>query len=314
MSNEEGTLIDGAGESSQPAISGDGDLVSTTEFMASPADDAGNSSTADANAEGTPGADGKPQNEGEGNGEGDGKVALEKDAGTQDGTGTGEGDDRFDKHPRFVELNERTKAAEIRAANAEAEVKALGDKFNASSQGKEGEELPYKDITKMTDEEIQEWQDNDPKGFHANTLAQAKYELSQDFNADMSNRTIEGAISKTYDDYAKENPDFDKMWDSGELKIFMDKNPGHNAISAHIMLTAQAKQQDAIDTAVKASEKKFRANLKAKGKSSVLGSGPGSSARTVSETAPELKDTKKHGGLNAVLAERSLARDRARTG
>ena len=62
MPNEAGTIIDDAGSPSQPVISGDGDLVSTTEFMASPVDDADSTSGADdKTAQGATGADGEPQ-------------------------------------------------------------------------------------------------------------------------------------------------------------------------------------------------------------------------------------------------------------
>lgn len=306
MPNEAGTIIDEAGSPSQPVTSGDGDLVSTTEFMASPVDDADSTSGADDKAQGTPGAQDTPPDEGAGKEAGD-------DA--DPNKAAGEGDDRFDKHPRFVELNDRMKAAETRAANAEAKVTVLGDKVNESFEGKKGEgDLPYKDVGKMSDEEVQEWQDDDPKGFYSNMLLQAKHEVGQEMKADMSSRTMEDAIAGTYEDYAKKNSDFDQMWDSGELKIFMDKNPGHNAISAHMALTAGKKQTEAIEDAVKAAEKRIMNNLKAKGKSSVLGAGPSSSARAASDSPPELKDTTKHGGLNAVLAQRSLARDQARMG
>jgi hypothetical protein len=167
----------------------------------------------------------------------------------------------------------------------------------------------------MTSEQILDWQTEDPKGYYANILEQAKHEVAQTMRADLDSRSIEDAVVKTYEKYAAENPDFDELWDSGELRAFMDKNPGHNAISAHMALTNEKKAKEAIDKAVADAEKRIMDNFKAKRESKVLGSGPSAARKAAeTETSAELKDTKKHGGLMSVLTRRSLARDKERFG
>jgi hypothetical protein len=116
------------------------------------------------------------------------------------------------------------------------------------------------------------------------------------------------AIEKTYVTYAKENPDFDEMWDGGDLKAYMDENPGHTAISAHQMLTMEKRIQGAVEEATKDAEKKAASNLKVKQNARVLGSGPSAGGKAVGQVPVELKDTKKYGGLTAVLTARSMAR------
>jgi hypothetical protein len=39
--------------------------------------------------------------------------------------------------------------------------------------------------------------------------------------------------------YMARNPDFEKMWNSGEIQAFIAENPGHNYLSAHEALKAR---------------------------------------------------------------------------
>ncbi|MDV7396435.1 hypothetical protein RZS08_33885, partial [Arthrospira platensis SPKY1] len=59
---------------------------------------------------------------------------------------------------------------------------------------------------------------------------------------------------KVVDSYEKENPDFRRMWDSGEIKRFMNDHPyhGYNAITAHKAITEKAR----IEAAQAAAEAK----------------------------------------------------------
>lgn len=217
-------------------------------------------------------------------------------------------EERFDKHPRFQEIHRELKQtkAELQSLKAQLEVK--------KETPKEPQELPYKDVTKMTKEEILEWQDTDPLAYHQNMLAQAKYELSKEFEGKIGAKSFEDAVASTYGEFAKENPDFDDLWDSGDLKTYMDKHPGHNAISAYYAISSKTKADEAkkvmddkIAAAVKEAEKKAQEAYRVKRESQVLSSGPAWSGLPEG-VSPELKDSKKFGGSTAVLAARAAAR------
>ena len=268
-----------------------GDLVSTIEFR-SPDNSNADTSKNDANNKDTAGQ----------------KTADSDDADTKDKTGDQDGDKDLDKNPRFIQLNERMQKAEARATSLEADF----SKSQIKPSAKDTKEEPdYKDVSKMTKEEILDWQTEDPQDYYANILAQAKHEISGDMKKDLNQRTVEDAVAGTYEQYAKDNADFDKMWDTGEIKQYMDRNPGHNAISAHMAITGAKKTQETVDDAVKAAEKRIMDNIRAKRESKVLSSGPSASRNSIeTEITAELKNTKEHGGLASVLARRSLAREK----
>ena len=268
-----------------------GDLISTVEFI-SPDSSTPDTSVKDAKKEDTP----------------EQKKADSDDADTKTKTGDQDGDKDLDKNPRFIQLNERMKLSEERNASLEARLNESQLKPSAKDTK---EEPKFKDVSKMTKEEILDWQTEDPQGYYSNILAQAKHEISGDMKENLNQRSVEDAVAGTYEQYAKDNPDFDKMWDTGEIKQYMDRNPGHNAISAHMAITGASKTQQSIDDAVKAAEKKIMDNIRAKRESKVLSSGPSASRNyTETEITAELKNTKEHGGLASVLARRSLAREK----
>ncbi|MCG7851749.1 MAG: hypothetical protein MIO92_04430 [Methanosarcinaceae archaeon] len=300
MDVAQGTQNIDAGEPSSSVFAQSGDLVSTVELLP-PKAPTPDPSKNDANIEGTP-----EQKIADANDEATKLLAGKDKAGSQDG-----GDIDLDKHPRFVQLNARMKEAEKRAASLEAQ-------FNSQTKPpvKDDQGGPtFKDISKMTKDEILDWQTENPQEYYANILAQAKHEISGDIKSSFNKQSSENAVIDTYEQYAKENDDFDSMWDSGELQRFMDRHPGHTAISAHMTITSDKKTKAAIDEAVKKAEKKITDNIKAKRESRVLSSGPSASRTFNASDIPEdLKNTKEHGGLAAVLARRSLAREKAQYG
>ncbi len=225
-------------------------------------------------------------------------------------------DDRFDKHPRFQELIKSKHDLEIQLA--EMKGKYEGATAHAKPQDKEKPaELPFKDIGAMTEEQIAEWQTDDPKGFAANLKAQARYEAEQAIRTEFESRTRreqeEGGIKKTYETFEEKNPEFRKMWDSGDIMKFMQSNPGHNPISAYREMTFEKTIKDAVEEAVakakKETEEEVTRRFKSKTKASVLTGGPGVHGKT--EEDPKLLDTKQHGGKTAVIAERLAAMRRS---
>ena len=288
------------GESSTPATSADGDLVHTVDMGIPTIPEGG----ADADPEGANKTGGDKADTDPKAKEGDVKTGDQAgDKGDTDG-------DRFDKHPRFQQLNERVLKAE--ADNAALRQRLETIEARPSGAEPTGADLPFKDLSGMEDSEILEWQQTDPKGFAANQRAQLRHEMSQEVGGQLDRQNFESSVERTFQSFAEANPDFDEMWDRGELKAFMDRNPGHNAISAYYLLTAEKKTADAVDAAkleaTEAAEKKLQEDLKARRESQVLSSGPSPASGTVDTIPPELQDTKKHGGRTTVLAKRSEAR------
>lgn len=303
MAENEGTLNDAGG---QPAATGDSsapmasadDLVPTVELGIETIPEGDPSSDPDAKGEGS--QEGAPEAKTGGEDEGDGKP--------KEGDGPADDfDERFDKHPRFVELNERVKAAETSNADLRRQ---LQEQPKQPPGGEGSEKLPFKDISKMEDEAILEWQQDDPKGYYANVLQQAKYEVGTDLAGKMDERNYESQIEHTFTEFAKQNPEFDEMWDRGELQRYMNSHAGHNAISAYRELTTDKRIADESAKAVAEAEKKFNEGLKTKRESQTLSSGPAASGggTVAGKTPPELQDTKKFGGLTTVLAKRSVDR------
>lgn len=227
---------------------------------------------------------------------------------------TQEDDARFDKHPRFQEL--------IQSKNSlKEQVQTLQSKVDEGLKSKETEDPDYKDVSKMTAEEIREWMEEDPVAYTANIAKQIRAEVMKEVDEKSSQRTHEDHVFKTLDNYAAKNKTFDPMWDSGEIQKFMNKNPGHNAMSAHMALTAESTAKDvetrieeAVKKAQKETEEKIIKDFKAKRGAQVLSAGPTTTGTVQGKIAPELKDPKKFGGNNTVLAERLKQRRQAAIG
>ncbi len=223
--------------------------------------------------------------------------------------------DRFDKHPRFQELIQSNREYRERIAKLEGTLETM--KEFAPKAEKKNEAPTFVDITTKTDDELREWMQEDPKGYNANLYAQIRHELMQEYQQARTQESARTSVQKTFDGYAEKNPDFLPMWKSGEIKRFMDENPGHNAISAHILLTAEKRKgesekqmQERIAKAVKEAEEKVTKNFQAKKSATVLSGAP--SAAPASGEDAELKDTKSRGGLVTTLTER-LQRMRGKT-
>lgn len=301
LETQEATI--NTGESSPSVQSSSEDLISTVELpIAMDADE-------------SPEGGAKPE-ESDDQSPAEGKEAEGAESKSEEGKPSDKDDStRFDKHPRFVELNTRVKTAEAQnqqllesIAELKASIKESKTQGNAPS-----EELPYKDTSKMTSEELLDWQAEDPQGYADNLRQEMNYRIQQgidkfksDFESLTEEQTEKQRIMKTFESYTEKNPDFQELWDSGAIEAYTDANPGHNAISAHLMLTAEARQAEAVEKAVKEALEKRDAEAKAKRKATVLGSGPTSVPATGSDA--ELKEPQKHGGATSVLASRLAAR------
>ena len=306
MADPVGTIND-AGESSNPAPQTHSDeLISTVDIRP----------TMDADTPPEGGDKSEAGTEGE-TAEGTGKEGKE---------GADGDDSRFDKHPRFIELNTRMKSAEETSAkllqsNQEMVKQIAALTAKPKTEGKDDTELPYKDVTKMTEDELLDWQSEDPKGYFENQAKMVQYQIEKGISSALEKsseqskqKDLESQVEATYQSYAKENPDFDQMWDKGEIQAYMEAHPGHNAISAHMHLTREASTQKMIDDAVaKALADADKARRSTRKAGAILPSGPTTTPTSAANSDAMLKNPKQFGGDTSVLAER-LERRRAQAG
>lgn len=138
------------------------------------------------------------------------------------------------------------------------------------------------DFENADDDQLLDKLNEDPKGFVSLIARQVR----KDIDAETAARTQEDGVIKTFQDFQAKHPDFEQKWESGEIKAYLDKHPGHNALSAYLNLTHEAKIKQAVAQ-----------KLQEKG----IGEGP-------------LADPKKFGGSTRVLADRLKARRSAGSG
>lgn len=214
--------------------------------------------------------------------------------------------DRYDKDPAWQRIiKERDAALKENAA-----LKA--------KQTPEEETKDFIDLSTKTEEEIAEWMNDDPVGYAENLKKIIAYEVKQEMKTEYQERETQSKVDKTFESYSSKHPDNDdktgfvQMWESGKIQDFMDSNPGHNAISAHIMLTEDSRNksiEERISKGIEEGVAKVREKLEKENKARVrtdgLDAGP---SYTPGDADDELKDTKKKGGLISVLAARSERR------
>lgn len=207
----------------------------------------------------------------------------------------------FHKHPRFQEMNKTIK-----------ELKAQVEQLTAKPAEETPEDLGYRDITKLTPDEIQDWQDEDPVGWAKNLLMQAKAEARNDIHAEAHQNTMRAAADKTLDDFVKAHPDFDEVYESRVLSQYCDEHPGHNIISAYLAINEEkareahgkeietlkasfeAEKKAAIDAAVKEAVEKIQKQYRAKESVTVI------TGDTTSPTVDD-EDTDTGGDLTKFL-------------
>lgn len=285
--------IGGFVNSDRPSFDPDGQtLFGTVE------DDAGSPSDADDKGAGDDTPNKEDQHAGDGTGTDNGGKA-------DDGENT-----RFDQHPRFQQIMKERDDERKARERLEAQMEILTKVVDAPPdvEGGKKDDLPYRDIGKMTEEELAEWQANDPKGFADNLAAKIKHDLLTDMQRQSEATSRRNATEQTYARFAEKNADFRSRWETGEIKKFIEQNPGHNPMSAYHEIISENREksvQTRIDEAVAKAkadtEKEVLARIKSKQKANVLGAGPATTP-VRDEEAPSLNDTKRHGGKVTVLA------------
>jgi hypothetical protein len=240
----------------------------------------------------------------------DGEIKAADSAGQDTGKKGQEG--RYDKDPDWQRMKAERDEAVLKAAQLQGVIDAgikgtTGEGAAAVAATGEGPApiLPYKDITKMSKEELIEWFEDDPVGYEANRFAQFLHEAEVIRTQREEGAKRANTVKETFDSYVKENPDFQDRWASGEIKRYMETHPGHNAISAHMMLTKEKegeRTQTLVDKAVRDAVEKERANFRAKRNADTIGDGAGSIKP--GSGGDELKDTNSQGGLVSAIAGR----------
>ena len=240
------------------------------------------------------------------------KTETDEGAGEKDKELSEEEIARFDKHPRFQEIIGQRDNARTELTTMRSELDNLKNQVIANVPEKKSEPLPYKDITKMTEVEVLDWQSEEPVEFARNLYQQVLYETKATLVADGQQQEKESSIDKTYQEFGEKNVDFEPMWKTGELTKYIDAHPGHNAISAYRELKAESSNSatekvinDAVAKAVAAKEAEMLKNFKAKKTATVLGGGPAQGAAPAID--PELSNTHVKGGLISTLASRLMA-------
>ncbi len=203
----------------------------------------------------------------------------------------------------ITELQKKIEAAERRAAELES-------RFSMAAQPPVQNVPPQKTILDFEDTEILDLLNENPKEFLTKFKESVEGSLISRIEEQNRQQSVTKSLENTFRSFAEKNPDFDPMWDSGDLKRFMDANPGHNAISAYYELTA-AKREAAvkaeIEKARKEAERKAIESVKVKKSASSIPSAPASVGGKVG-VPNELKSTRTGGGLISVLAARSAQR------
>lgn len=212
--------------------------------------------------------------------------------------------DRLDQHPRFKEVIREKNDLKQAVADLTAKVETL------STRGDTKEQPKGFDVDGLDDTAIFEKLNNNPKEFLGDFAKKIEQDLLAKIGETSRAESAKNQVVSAYEQYAQKNPDFDEMWDSGQIQEFIAKNPAHNAISAHMALTNDKRIEEATAKAVKEAVEKTIKQLQAKRGAAVLSGGPASSVVTGGKVSADLANTKSVGGLTSALAAR-LERMRA---
>jgi hypothetical protein len=208
-----------------------------------------------------------------------------------------EKEEKEDKGPvpytRFSEvIKEKNTEREARLV-AEAEARTLREEREKRAEiqaekAKPAEELPYRDTSKMTKDELIEWKTDFPDEYEQNLVAKTIWETKQEVFKELDKRASQAdyntqieTISKALNEYKKVHPDFEEMWNKGDIKKFMDANPLYGtAVAAYEQMTLDKRISVATEKAAKEAADKTRKEFEAKGHAKVeTGGGSGTVIR-----------------------------------
>lgn len=164
--------------------------------------------------------------------------------------------DRFDKHPRFQELNKRTKDAETKVTKLEAQLELLNKQLAGQNEAPKTEELDDEELTKLFDE--------NPGQAMRKVLAIAKQQAKEEVLGEINEKHSYSQKEQMVKEFVEQNPDFQALWDDGTLQKFVDEKPIHNPISAYLIHTMEGRISNAVTSAVEEATAKVKAEYEAK--------------------------------------------------
>lgn len=223
---------------------------------------------------------------------------------------------RFDLHPRWQEREKELTELRTTVDLLKQQILGSQQRQQPDPQFQQQPQANYRDVTTMSNDDIEKWFGEDKVGFMANFYAQVASETKQNIMSELGQREQQKSVAQVYEQFANKNPEIKSMWASGQIQQFMNQNPGHTPISAYYELKGFAPQsnqndvQKQIDEAVAKANKEtterifnqLRAKFSATG---ILGAAPGSGSGNGSDTNTSLKvDVKAGGNLNQLLAQK----------
>jgi hypothetical protein len=216
------------------------------------------------------------------------------------------------KKPTEYELEVQRLNREKNEAIAKA--KELESKLSKEDVAPDGEKII--DVSKMSNDELLDWQSEDPKGYALNLKRWATKSALSEVEIARKQEYLEKIKQQDFDKYLADNPDNEdgtgivQMWEKGEIQKFMEEHPAYpTAVSAHMAMTHESRRKS-FEAKIRKEErdrinKERRAGVVTVG----LGSSPGTSFGSGDDKAnEELKNTKKRGGLVASIARRHANR------
>ena len=221
------------------------------------------------------------------------------------------------ENPRFKELVDKKNELFSVTQQQQQKIAQLEGRLDGITQVSpqaqaEPEKLDYIDVTTLTEDQLRDMMEDDPKGYTANLARQVRHEMLGEFNA-ASEKQQRGAERQSFDTRQKDGlrtyydankASFDKHWKAEAIQNLIRENPAHNLISAHMELSRDELKSDIS----KQAKDKVLTDIKVKGRASSLSGKPSTAGGRANGIAPELKDPDKYGGIDVVLARRQQAR------
>jgi hypothetical protein len=241
---------------------------------------------------------------------------------TEDGEGKETGEEiseeeipeEFHKHPAWQrimkERDEKDAALQVAEGKLQVFETVKSDPIPIGDPKATEEEVPYKDISTLSEKEIDEWWEDDKVGLMANLAQQVAHETEQRVMGIVDEKGRTDRANETFQKFGDKHPDFWELWGDGKGKIaqLMETSLGHNAISAYYELKEESTQKEIdakIAEAKAEGEKAALKKLKVKGSAAnLLGAGPSTAGQVKTPEDQRMKDPKKFGGDTAVLAQR----------
>lgn len=214
--------------------------------------------------------------------------------------------DRLDQHPRFKQvINEKNELKK----QIEGLQKRVDDILIAKEKQVTIDDLDNDTVFKEMSDRPKEFLNKFKENITQNLLNEIEQKTQQELT--------KSKIVQDYEKYAKDNPDFDELWNNGEIQKFMNDNPGNTAKSAHMLMTQEKREtqrqaeiekriQEEVEKKVAEERDKIKKSFAAKQGASVLSSTP-AKPPTAQSSNMDLQDTKKFGGKTSVLAARLAA-------